>query len=188
MKVRSLAFFAAVSVSFNVWALPGSHSPFFPEEDYTLSLGSCSTSRDVTINHPPEGVVSFWLGRLKLTLTMVDGHYVAEVYSEAKPISEAVHIPVRVTMPFDVLEEAICADLNQDGRLDWVITLWLHGNSFGAEYYQRLIVLSSGDQYRFWVVPTMSPSAEDFVTFGQLAPETLKRKLRQDRIGPQEAL
>ncbi len=154
-------------------------------------------------------------------------------------------------MQFDVLEEAICADLNQDGWLDWVITLWLHGNSFGAEYYQRLIVLSSGDQYRFWVVPTMSPSAEDFVTFGQLArvvmvttswvntgnatvsghsyyvydlwtfrdgsivsanevdtrfpkwvwmtsrenhkparslSETLQRKLRQDRIGPQEAL
>ena len=55
MKARSLAFFATVSVSFNVWALPGSHSPFFPEEDYTLSLGSCSTSRDVTNNHPPEG-------------------------------------------------------------------------------------------------------------------------------------
>ncbi len=251
MKARFLAFFAAVSVSFSVWALPGSHSPFFPEEDYTLSLGSCSTSRDVTNNHPPEGVVSFWRGRQKLNLTMVDGHYVAEVYSEAKPISEAVHIPVRVTMPFDVLEEAICADLNQDGRVDWVITLWLHGNGFGANYYQRLIVLSAGEQYRFWVVPTMWPGAEDFVTFGQLArvvmvttswvntgnatvsghsyyvydlwtfrdgsivsanevdtrfpkwvwmtsrenhkparslSETLQRKLRQDRVGPQEAL
>ena len=31
-------------------------------------------------------------------------------------------------MQFDVLEEAICADLNQDGWLDWVITYWLRGN------------------------------------------------------------
>lgn len=44
---------------------------------------------------------------------MVDGHYVARVYSEAKPASEAVHIRVPATMPFDVLEEAVCADLNQ---------------------------------------------------------------------------
>ena len=168
MKAKSLTLYLVLSVPGAVWALPISHSPFFPEEDYTLSLGNCSTSRDVTNQHPPEGVVSFWQGRLKLNLTMVDLHYVARVYSESKPTSETVHIHVQATMPWDVLQEAICADLNHDGRLDWVITLWLHGNSFGAEYYQRLIVLSSSDGYRFWVIPTMSPSAEDFVTFGRL--------------------
>lgn len=167
LKTRSIAYCVAIGISFTVWAVPQSYSPFFPEEDYTLSLDNCSTSRDVTNQHPPEGVVTFWQSHLKLTLTMVDFHYVAKVYSEFEPISEAVPIHVQATMPWDVLEEAICDDLNHDGRLDWVITLWLHGNGLGAENYQRLIILSSNIGYRFWLIPTMSPSAEDFITFGR---------------------
>lgn len=171
MKWISLALYLVLGVPVTVWALPKNHSPFFPNEDYTLSLDICSTSRNVTNVHPPEGTVAFSsTGDLKLALTMVDLHYVVQIHDDSEPVSEAVDVDVRVTMPFDVRDDAICDDLNRDGKVDFVVTLWGHGNAFGSRFYDRLIALSSRDGYRFWVVPTMTPSAEDFVTFGQLEP------------------
>lgn len=171
MKWISLALYLVVGLPVLVWALPKSHSPFFPNEDYTLSLDICSTSRSVTNVHPPEGTVAFSSTEgVKLTLTMVDSHYVVQIYNDSEPVSEAVDVDVRATMPNDVGDDGICADLNHDGKVDFVVTLWGHGNGLGAQAYDRLIALSSRDGYRVWVMPTSTPSAEDFVTFGQLEP------------------
>lgn len=57
----------------------------------------------------------------------------------------------------------------------------------GASSYDRLIALSFGDSYRFWVIPTMDPMAEDFVTFGKLEPIVMvTRGFVQKRDWPEE--
>lgn len=86
------------------------------------------------------------------------------------------------------LDDAICDDLNHDGATDFVVTLWGHGNGGGASSYDRLIALSFGDSYRFWVIPTMDPMAEDFVTFGKLEPIVMvTRGFVQKRDWPEES-
>ncbi len=171
MKMWYLGIYLTVTIPLIASALPKSHSPFFPEENYMLSLGVCSTSRDVTNMHPPEGTIKFWQDEnLTLALTMSDFHYIVQVRNNSTPLSEAVYVDVQAAIPGDVVESAVCADLNRDGETDFVVTLWLHGNGLGASFYKRLIALSSLEGYRFWVVPTMTPTEEDFVSFGQLEP------------------
>jgi hypothetical protein len=163
--LASLAAAAAANVS----ALPPSHSPFFPDESYTVDLRACDTTLDVRVVHPPEGNVLFASGATTLQLRMVGlSGYEARVIDNDEP-GEPVPIPVEATTPNDVEQDAVCADLNGDGRVDFVVSLWLHGNGLGADFYRRLIALSAPGGYRFWVAPTMLPSREDFVTFGSIA-------------------
>src|SRR5256885_5957252 len=56
-----------------------------------------------------------------------------------------------------------CGDLNGDRTLDFVLSLWGHGNGLGALFYELIVVLSSGSGYRMWVVPTAEPGPEDFL-------------------------
>ena len=171
MKQLGLGVCVTILIQTGAIALPTSHSPFFPNEDYTLDLAICSTSRNVINEHPPEGTIEFWKeDSQKLTLNMTNLHYIVQVHKDNEPLTDAIDVDIPVTMPFDVARDAVCSDLNRDSELDFVVTLWLHGNGLGALYYKRLIVLSSRDGYRFWVIPTMAPSAEDFVTFGKLEP------------------
>ena len=101
-------------------------------------------------------------------------HYEAQVFLRDAALGTRVNVNVQATMPDDVgLDDAICHDLNRDGATDFVVTLWGHGNGLGASLYDRLVALSAGDAYRFWVLPTMDPAAGDFVTFGQLEPIVL---------------
>ena len=58
---------------------------------------------------------------------------------------------------------ALCADLNGDGFLDFVLPLASRGNGLGAEAHDLVVALSSGSKYRIWVAPTMAPSLEDFL-------------------------
>lgn len=158
-------------VPFSATALPLSHSPFYPREDYTLSLDLCAISRELTNADPPGGTVVFsQKAGVSLRLTVSDYHYVAQVLGDSGPLTDAVNLDVDVVTPDDVLDGAVCADVNYDGETDFVVSLWLHGNSLGASFFNRLVVLSSSNGYRFWVVPTMDPGPEDFVTFGQLEP------------------
>jgi hypothetical protein len=121
--------------------------------------------------HPPEGTIDFWQdGNVTLTLTMSDFHYIVQVRNNSTLLSEEVYLDVPAVIPADVADSAVCADLNRDGETDFVITLWLHGNGLGASFYKRLIVLSSLEGYRFWIMPTMTPTEDDFVSFGRLEP------------------
>lgn len=63
-------------------------------------------------------------------------------------VSPSVKVWVQVTLPSDVESEVICDDLNRDGAADFAVLLWGHGNGLGASFYNRLIVLSSGESYR----------------------------------------
>jgi hypothetical protein len=60
-------------------------------------------------------------------------------------------------------DDAFCADLNEDGRLDFALALDGRGNGLGAVFNDLVVVLSSGSTYRVWVVPTATPGPEDFV-------------------------
>jgi hypothetical protein len=58
---------------------------------------------------------------------------------------------------------AWCGDLNGDGLVDFAVPLASGGNGLGGEFHDLVVVLSSRATYRIWVIPTMSPSAEDFL-------------------------
>jgi hypothetical protein len=56
-----------------------------------------------------------------------------------------------------------CGDLNGDGLIDFALPLASGGNGLGGEYHDLVVVLSSHAAYRIWVIPTMTPGAEDFL-------------------------
>ena len=109
----------------------------------------------------------------------------AQIFSNALARSALVKVWVQASMPFDVgLDDAICDDLNHDGVTDFVVNLWGHGNGLGASFRRHRVVRL---HYRLWVVPTMSPGADDFVTFGKIEPVVMAtRRVRAQRDRPGE--
>jgi len=65
--------------------------------------------------------------------------------------------------PFSRPQDARCADLNEDGQLDFALVLDSRGNGLGAVFNELVVALSSGSTYRMWVVPTATAGPEDFV-------------------------
>ena len=185
---RFLLLFAAV---ISLPAQAGPYGPFAPDENYVVALDACEGAQSVDQVHPPLGTVDFSRtsdeARLRLTMAGIS-HYKAQVFSNALARSTLVTVWVQASMPLDVgLGDAICDDLNGDGVTDFVVNLWGHGNGLGASFYDRLIALSSGDSYRFWVVSTMSPGREDFVSFGKIEPVVMvTREFVQQRNQPDE--
>ena len=152
----------------------GPYGPFSPDEDYTIALGACENVLDVRQLHPPLGTVDFSPPngdrRLRITMVGLEKHE-AEVFAGDAALGPRVNVNLQATDPGDVgRADAVCHDLNLDGETDFVVTFSRHGNGRGASFYDRLIALSAGNRYRYWVVPTMDPAAEDFVTFGRVEP------------------
>jgi hypothetical protein len=56
-----------------------------------------------------------------------------------------------------------CGDLNGDGFVDFAVPLASGGNGLGGEFHDLVVALSSRARYRIWVIPTMTPAAEDFL-------------------------
>lgn len=159
--------------------LPSTHSPFFPEEDYTLPLNTCDAVNAVAENmHPASGSVSFTAADgATLTLAMSTAldpyteQYFAQVTQGPKELTPKVRVPLVSTALFLFPDEAICEDLNGDGITDFITDHSKHGNGLGASFFDRLVVLSSSSgSYRFWIVDNMTPSPEDFVSFGKIEP------------------
>ena len=155
-----------------------SHSPFFPEEDYELALGTCEpTSRVILSQHPAVGSVSFDAQGVTLTLRMSTSEENPESYTAYIEERGESKLPVEVELPLESVvasllpEKAICTDLNGDGKTDFITDHWLHGNGLGAAFSKRLVTLSSpSGGYRLWVLRTMYPSQADYVTFGSIEP------------------
>ena len=159
--------------------LPSTHSPFFPEEDYTLPMNTCDLVERVSENmHPASGSVTFTATNgptLTLTMSTVlepyTEQYFAQVTQGPREVTPRVQVPLVSTVLFLLPTEAICEDLNGDGITDFVTDHSKHGNGLGASFYDRLVVLSSSSGgYRFWIMNNMNPSPEDFVGFGEIEP------------------
>ena len=172
MNVANLLPFLAAA--FPSAALAGPYGPFDSSENYVVALGACETVEDVQQFYPPLGSIDFARAgdEARLHLTMAGNeHYGAQVFLGAVPRGQAVNVNVGVAVPTDVrVDGAVCDDLNGDGASDFVVALWGHGNGLVARFYDRLIALSAGDNYRFWVLQTMDPSREDFVRFSAARP------------------
>ena len=159
--------------------LPSTHSPFFPEADYTLPLNTCDPVQRVSENmHPASGSVTFAAtdgAALTLTMSTVPEPYTEQYFAQVtqgpREVTSRVQVPLVSTVLFLLPTEAICADLNGDGITDFVTDHSKHGNGLGASFYDRLVVLSSSSGgYRFWIINNMNPSPEDFVGFGEIEP------------------
>jgi len=174
---KLLPFLAA---AFPSVALAGPYGPFDSAENNVVVLNGCETVRDVQQVYPPLGSVDFARAgdETRLHLTMAGNeHYEAQVFSGAVPRGQRVNANVQAADSNDVrVDGAVCDDLNGDGARDFVVALWLHGNGLGARFYDRLIALSAGDNYRFWVLQTMDPSLEDFVRFSATQPIVMVTK------------
>ena len=154
---------ATISIGWIVTAnvasgLPSTHSPFFPEEDYTLPLNTCAPVQRVSENiHPASGSVMFTATNgptLTLTMSTVlepyTEQYFAQVTQGPREVTPKVLVPLVSTVLFLLPTEAICEDLNGDGITDFVTDHSRHGNGLGASFYDRLVVLSSSSGgYRF---------------------------------------
>ena len=157
--------------------LPSTHSPFFPEEDYTLPLNTCDPVQRVSENmHPASGSVTFAAtdgATLTLTMSTVPEPYTEQYFAQVtqgpREVTPRVQVPLVSTVLFLLPTEAICEDLNGDGITDFVTDHSKHGNGLGASFYDRLVVLSSSSGgYRFWIMNNMTPSPDDFVSFGKI--------------------
>jgi hypothetical protein len=157
------------------------HGPFGATEHYSVALRVCQGNLDVRggPRFPQEPGDHFppLDGRMEYSRPGLDAHlrvriddeaYVAQVFVKDEPRSGSV--PLSIISPIDLGEAAICDDLNRDGVVDFVATLWHHGNGLGASFYQRVVLLSDGPSYRAWTLETMYPAQEDFVTFGRIEP------------------
>ena len=157
--------------------LPSTHSPFFPEEDYTLPINTCDSAKRVSENmHPASGSVTFTAehgSALTLTMSTVlepyTEQYFAQVTQGPREVTPSVQVPLVSTVLFLLPNEAICEDLNGDGITDFITDHSKHGNGLGASFYDRLVILStSSGGYRFWIMNNMNPSPEDFVSFEKI--------------------
>ena len=169
---RAVALLASL-IGDSALAHPVNYGPFEAAERRVLPLRTCETSREITARAPDDwdGTVQFWRDGARLELTLVVfGLYEARILDTSKEVIDPVPFAVGISSPGDVLESAVCADLNRDGRADFVFTVWLHGNSFAASFYRQFFALSATDGYHFWSIQTMDPSPEDFVTFGDAEP------------------
>jgi len=160
-----------------VTGLPRSHSPFFPEENYILPLNICNhVARTLENVHPALGSVTFTAPdgqTLILTMSSLRAPYTERYYAQViqggRVIAATVQVPLVSTVVSLLPTEAICHDLNGDGITDFLTDHSRHGNGLGARFYDRLVILSSSaGGYRFWILQTMDPSPEDYVTFGAL--------------------
>ena len=159
--------------------LPSTHSPFFPDENYTLRMNSCDPVQRVSENmHPASGSVTFTAPdgpTLTLTMSTVlepyTERYFAQVTQGQREVTPKVQVPLVSSVLYLLPVEAICQDVNGDGITDFVTDHSRHGNGLGASFYDRLVVLSSSSGgYRFWIMNNMNPSPEDFVGFGEIEP------------------
>ncbi len=180
--MNRILLFCAVASSFGQTALAqhGFYSPFGPEEDHALSLPACETARQISPAPAPasgawEGTVDFSRGAAKLSLHVrASGIDEVRVFEDGSTAAGAtLPVALDISLPSDVREEAVCADLNRDGRVDFVVSIWGHGNGLGASDYLWLVGLSTSSGYRFWSLDTMGTAPESFVTFGDLAPSAL---------------
>jgi hypothetical protein len=154
------------------FAHPLIYGPFDAAENRVLPLPNCETSRQITSRAADDwdGTVEFSRNGARLELTLVVfGIYEARIFDTSKDVIDAVPFAVGINSPGDV-DSAVCADLNHDGRADFVFTVSLGGNGLAASFYRRFFVLSAADGYHFWSIVTMDPSPEDFVTFGVAEP------------------
>lgn len=69
----------------------------------------------------------------------------------------------RVTTYKCCASAAYRGDLNQDGKPDYVLHFPSGGCGLGAEYYDRVLLLSIATSYVVLTEPTVSPGPEDFV-------------------------
>jgi hypothetical protein len=173
-------------------ALPPDHGPFGPEEDRALYLPACEFARQVTgDNNDWEGTVEFSKGATRLSLhVQAFGIDELRVFEGSTPVVSSLPVALDLASYGDVREPATCADLNGDGRVDFAVTIWQHGNGLGAEFYWTLVGLSMANGYRFWNMDTMG--AADFVTFGDRAPIAMLstsfiQSGRSDYPGPDQA-
>jgi len=159
--------------------MPNTHSPFFPEEDYTRAMKTCDPVQRVSESmHPAAGSVTFTATNgTTLTLTMstvlepYTEQYFVQVTQDSREVTPRVQVPLVSTVLFLLPTEAICEDLNGDGITDFVTDHSKHGNGLGASFYDRLVVLSSSSGgYRLWIMKNMNPSPEDFLGFGEIEP------------------
>jgi hypothetical protein len=155
-------------------ALPGWNSPFLPGEHRAASLDSCDASSSIQRESPPKGTVEYRRGNMHLVLNLLEYGYEATVLDGSTEIGSTVFVVQDVVGSSDVQEsDAVCADLNGDGKLDFAVLISEHGNASGSSDATRLIALSSPDSYRYWRAPASFPSPDDFVTYGKTAPVVL---------------
>lgn len=74
--------------------------------------------------------------------------------------------PITVTDPsIEARPPSIwCGDLNGDGQPDFIVPIGSGGNGLGGLAADVVVMLSSGSEYRTWVIPTMAPGREDFLS------------------------
>jgi hypothetical protein len=172
------------------------YGPFGPTEHYSVGLDTCKGDLDVRggprFPQEPGDHVPPLEGRMEYSRPGVDVHlrvtiddeaYVAQLFVKDEPRSQST--PLSIISPIDLGEAAICDDLNRDGVVDFVATLWHHGNGLGASFYQRFVLLSDGPSYRAWTLETMWPAQEDFVTFGRIEPIVMVTREIVQTHGPE---
>ncbi len=116
--------------------LPSTHSPFFPEESYTLPMNTCDPVQRVSENmHPASGSVTFTApdgATLTLTMSTVPEpyteRYFAQVTQGQREVTSRVQVPLVSTVLHLLPTEAICQDVNGDGITDFITDLSKHGN------------------------------------------------------------
>src|SRR5206468_660905 len=102
-------------------ALPPSHSPFEPKEDRLLRLPACESVRNVTGDaNSWEGSVEFSLGMTRLSLhVQTYGIDELQVFEGSTLAAAPLPVALDIATYGDVREQATCADLNRDGRVDF---------------------------------------------------------------------
>jgi hypothetical protein len=177
-------FVLAILVAADAGAATNPWGPFLPEEHRALSLESCKFSATIEQEFPPKGAVDFSRQGIHLVLGLLTRGYEAKVLDGTKEIGSAVLVPHEVVGASDVRAEgSICDDLNGDGRQDFAIQVWDHGNSGGSSFFTRFIALSSPSGYRYWLIHTSEPSPDDFVTYKEQARVVL---VTSDKVASRE--
>jgi hypothetical protein len=155
-----------LATSATAWAYPHDYGPFGPgREPKRFKLHDCSEP-EARVMDARDNPVRYTFGtnkdsnrqpRIRLdwdgncwNLSVLDA--TGQTPSEPRAVSD-----------FYAVNQCRCADLNRDGRPDFVISMWSSGCGLGAEHYTVVFAISSGNTYRITTTTTFDPGPEDFI-------------------------
>ena len=169
--MKFLGFFTTVSlllvgsvICSHVNAYPEAYGPFEPgQESAAFPLQECHTlDATATLSNATSIYAASRSATVRLQFSTATNqtHYVTITDAAGKPLSDQQEL---ADISEAMIAQVYTADLNKDGKPDFVAWFWYGGCGLAAENYLMVLALSSGTGYKIIIRDAMAPDVRDFI-------------------------